>query len=81
MTKYKVLKVKGNRSGYRALMNSQGCQKMLDDLGKEIATKANGDYLVTTQVGQVRAHTRVAVNSRETLKDNLENNTLLKAVG
>lgn len=81
MTNYKVLKVKGNRSGYRALLNSKECQTMLDNLGNEIATKANGDYLVTTQVGKVRSHTRVAVNSRETLNDNLENNTLLKAVG
>lgn len=76
----KVIKVKGNKAGYRQLLNGREMQQLLNELGNEVARKCNGDYVVTTQMGAVRAHTRVATNSRKTLKDNYKNNTLIKAV-
>lgn len=76
----KVIKVKGNKAGYRQLLNGREMQQLLNELGNEVAQKCNGDYVVTTQMGKVRAHTRVATNSRETLNDNYDNNTLIKAV-
>lgn len=76
----KVIKVKGNKAGYRQLLNGREMQQLLNELGNEVAQKCNGDYVVTTQMGKVRAHTRVATNSRKTLNDNYDNNTLIKAV-
>ncbi len=80
MSKARVIKVVGNKIGYRQLLNSIEIQHVLNDLGNDIAKRCNGDYVVTTQLGKVRAHTRVATNSQETLNDNYDNNTLIKAV-
>lgn len=81
MTKIKVVKIKPNNVGYRKLLNGIELQEYCHELGNQVAKKAGTDYEVTTQIGKKRLHTRVATASKEAVKDNLENNTLLKVVG
>jgi hypothetical protein len=80
MTKIKVTKIKTNNRGYRMLLNGMELQKFCNDLGEQVSKKAGTGYVVTTQIGKKRLHTRVAAVTKEAVKDNLENNTLLKAV-
>jgi hypothetical protein len=80
MTKIKVTKIKPNNAGYRRLLNGIELQKYCNDLGEQVSKKAGTGYVVTTQIGKKRLHTRVAAVTKEAVRDNYENNTLLKAV-
>lgn len=81
MTKFKVIKLKTNNRGYRMLLNSIELQKYCNDLGEQVSNRAGIGYVVTTQVGRNRLHTRVAAATKDAVIDNYKNNTLLKAVG
>ena len=67
-----------NRKGVRELLRSEEVQQML--AGKAQRRMPDG-CKVDTQAGKNRANARITAVTDEARRDNLKNNTLLKAIG
>lgn len=76
---------KHNASGYFELMKSPEMQSVLKEYGDRVMnllpSSTTRTYEQTTVVGTTRSNVTVRATSYEARKDNLKNNTLLKALG
>lgn len=77
----KSLTFKLNRAGVRELMQSDQMVGVLESYAQKAAGSLGSGYEVTTMVGKNRANARIAAATSAARRDNLDNNTLLKAVG
>lgn len=75
MSKVKVVL---NRDAVRAMLQSAEMQDILLSRAQEISAAAGGNYNV--YVGQNRANVSIETADEETYLDNLETNSLLKAM-
>lgn len=82
------LKVKLNLAGVNELMKREELQTMMQNLGEQIASRAEGmsadpkaEYESKTKTLNWIAVTNVRAANHEAFVENLENNTLLKAMG
>lgn len=75
------LKFKLNSAGVRALLKSKEMSAVLNQIGDNILNKCgeNG-YEKTLYIGKNRANVSIKASTKKAIKDNLKNNTLLKAV-
>lgn len=76
-----------NNAGCTELRNSNGVQVMILDEVKEWKGNAEGlsevpncEYTCDVQAGKTRAHAMLKATNPQSVKDNLRNNTLLKAM-
>lgn len=68
--------------GVRELLKSDEMQSNINEVAEEVARRAGNGYTVIPGTkGKTRANVRVQAESKEAKRDNLENNTLLKALG
>lgn len=71
-----------NSAGIRELLKSSEIQSVLNETAETVARRAGEGYeAVPGTLGKTRANVRVQAATKEANKDNLENNTLLKALG
>ena len=70
-----------NLAGLNELMKSPEMQAHLTQAGRAVAAAAGRDYGTRTHVASYVAIANVYPESRKAAKDNLENNTLVKALG
>ena len=70
-----------NSAGIQELLKSAEIQGYCEELAREVANRAGDGYEVDTMVGKTRVNASVYAATKEANKDNLENNTLLKALG
>ena len=75
------IKFKLNESGVRELLQSSQMAAIVTSLGNGVAARAGAGYEVSTQTGKNRVSCRVSAATLEARKENLESNTLLKALG
>lgn len=75
MTKFEL-----NSKGVGDLLKSAEMQSILDQKASEIRGRAGIGYEHNVQVNPGRAHAMVWADTHQAKKDNLNNNTLLKAV-
>ena len=68
-------------AGIRELLQSDEIRGYCEELAHGVASRAGEGYEVDSMVGKTRANASVYAATREANKDNLENNTLLKALG
>ena len=74
-------KFKLNRKGVREILQSQEMLDVCIEHANAIVSRAGDGYEVTTCApGKTRVNASVHASTRKAIKDNLENNTLLKAV-
>lgn len=73
-------KFKLNYKGVGDLMKSKAMQSILTEHATKIRNRCGEGYEQDIHVGRNRANAMVRPASAKALKDNLENNTLLKAV-
>lgn len=66
--------------GVRALLQSGEMAAICQGLATGIAGRAGSGYVVTTHVGKTRVNASVMTETAEAMRDNMKNNTLLKAV-
>lgn len=79
--KIKVTKIELNKDGIKELLTSEEVTNMLKGYADSARQKLGDGYEVTTyQNGKTRANASIHAVTTEAYKDNLENNTLLKAV-
>lgn len=74
------LKVKLNSAGVRAMLKSSEMQGILKDQADAIVQRCGKGYKVSSYIGKNRANVSVKTRSKRAIKDNSENNTLLKSL-
>ena len=67
-----------NHAGVRELLQSQEMQDVLVDFAEQVANRAGDGYSV--YVGTNRANVSVRTETEEAMADNLDHNTLEKAI-
>lgn len=76
------IRVEINQKGLRKLFRSEEMKGACKRAAEAVAERAGGEgYNVSSYKGPHKAGAAVWCNSREAMEDNLENNTLLKALG
>lgn len=76
----KVLHVELNEAGVRELLQSSEMMSICKGHADRIAARAGSGYEVTTYTGRTRVNASVHAATDKAARDNLKNNTLLKAV-
>ena len=69
-----------NSEGVRELLRSPEMAAICQAHAQAIAGRAGNGYTVTTYTGVSRVNASVMTETVEAMRDNLKNNTLLKAV-
>jgi len=77
MSKFKFVL---NRAGVRELMKSEEMQSILKDKANNALNSLGEGYKSDTHVGKNRANAMVYADTYQAKKDNLKNNSILKAV-
>lgn len=75
------MKFELNSAGVVELMKSAPMQVILNEYGAKTASRAGDGYLVEDVMSGDRAKVFVRADTPEAKRDNLKNNTLLKALG
>ena len=76
-----MVKVELNSEGVRSLLQSGEMAAICRSHAQAIANRAGGTgYMVTTYTGRTRVNASVITATAEAARDNMKNNTLLKAV-
>lgn len=70
-----------NKAGVRELMRSSEMMDAMTGYAQQIRSRAGDGYEISQFVGKSRVNASVFADTYEARKDNLENNTLLKARG
>lgn len=70
-----------NKAGVRELMRSSEMMDAVTGYAQQIRSRAGDGYEISQFVGKNRVNASVFADTYEARKDNLENNTLLKARG
>lgn len=74
------VKIKLNSSGVKEMLKSPQMQKICHEHAKKIASRCGGGYTADIYVGRTRANAMVWPDTPEAKRDNIENNTILKAL-
>lgn len=74
-------KFKLNGAGVRELLQSGEMQSILSEYAASTASRAGDGYASSVHMGQKRAYANVYPDTHDAYTENLENNTLLKALG
>ena len=74
------LKIKLNSAGVQNLLKSSEMQNVLSEHATAIRQRAGDGYEQDVYVGKTRANAMVKATSFKAKRDNMKNNTLLKAV-
>lgn len=75
------VKIEVNYKGVGALLRGSEVREMVDSIGAGIAARAGDGYGKRTHYTKQRSICNVFADSKEAKQDNLEHNTLLKAMG
>ncbi len=69
-----------NRAGVRQLMQSTEMQAVLKEKASQIQARCGDGYESDVMVGKNRANAMVRAATSKAKRDNMDNNTILKAV-
>lgn len=75
------VKIKLNSAGVRELLRSGWIMSICQSNASRIAQSAGQGYVTNSYTGKNRVNVSISPESSEARKDNLEHNTLLKALG
>ena len=70
-----------NSAGIRELLKSAEIEAACKEQADAVASRAGDGYIVDTYVGKTRVNAMVTADTYAARRDNLKNNTLLKALG
>lgn len=76
------VKVELNSSEVRALLKSEGIMSTCEELANGVIQRTGcGSYETEKHVGRNRVNVAIVATDYKTVRDNLKNNTLIKALG
>ena len=74
------VEIKLNTSGVRELLKSDDMKAECEKRANEAVGRLGAGYVVTTHTGRTRVNASIFAESYEAKRDNMENNTILKAL-
>lgn len=74
------VRIKLNRAGVGQLLKSAEMQSVLSEHATAIRQRAGDGYEQDVHIGKTRANAMVKATTNKAMRDNMKNNTLLKAV-
>ena len=74
------VKIKLNSRGVREVLKSEELKTVCEDKASEILNRCGNGYTMNSMIGKNRVNAMVYADTIEAKRDNLKNNTLLKAV-
>ena len=74
------VKIVLNSKGVKELLKSQEMEEACMEHANKILSKVGEGYSATTHAGKNRVNVSVGTETYEAMKDNYENNTLLKSL-
>ena len=74
------IRIELNRAGVREMMRSAEMQSVLEEAASPVMARLGAGYGQDSRVGKNRCNVSIHADSAEAKRDNMENNTLLKAV-
>ena len=74
------VKIVLNRKAVRELLRSEEAKTVCENIANEALKKLGDGYEVTTHTGPSRVNASISAESYQAKKENLENNTILKAL-
>ena len=74
------VRIELNRAGVRELLKSAELEALLKEQADAIAGRCGDGYASDTQVIETRVIASVYTDTDEAMRDNLENNTILRAL-
>lgn len=74
------IKIELNKEGVKELLKSGEMMAICEEHAREIQQRCGDGYEISTHVGVNRVNASVYAESKAAIKDNLENNTLLRAM-
>lgn len=74
------IKVKLKKGNVRKYLKSEDMQALVKHHADQIAARCGSEYEADTYVGTNRVNSMVKAKTVKAIKDNLKNNTILKAV-
>lgn len=74
------VKIELNTSGVRELLKSSEMKAECEKHAKQALGKLGDGYMVTTHTGKNRVNASIYAESYRARRDNMENNTILKAL-
>lgn len=69
-----------NTEGVAELMKSPAMVSVLNEYGNQIMSRVGDGYTMDSYVGKNRANVGINASTFQARRDNLDNNTLLKAI-
>lgn len=75
------VKIELNSAGIRELLKSAEIASVCEEEAHKVASRCGAGYKVDTYTGKTRVNAMVSADTKEAYRDNLKNNTLLKALG
>lgn len=69
-----------NSAGVREMLQSEEMKSVCEEYAQQIQASLGSDYEMTSDIGTSRARATLKAVTNRAIKDNYENNTLLKAV-
>ena len=74
------VRIELNSDGVKALLKSAEMKQICKEHAEAIAKRAGDGYEVDTYTGRTRVNAQVTAVTNKAKRDNMKNNTLLKAV-
>jgi len=74
------VKVVLNRQGVKDMLKSDEMMAICKEYADGVAERAGDGYEVSTYNGRTRVNAQIAPKTVQAIRDNMKNNTLLKAV-
>lgn len=74
------VKVELNKEGVRALLRSEELRMICKEYADLAASKLGAGYSTSDYIGRNRVNASVGAETKEARQENMENNTILKAV-
>lgn len=74
------VRIELNREGVRDILSSKEMMSICEAHANNALGKLGAGYTVTTRKGKNRVNAEIAAESYEAKRDNMENNTILKAL-
>ena len=75
------LEIQLDSAGIQALLKSQEIVDVLQSQADNIRAQLGDQYKTSQHIGKTRANVSVYTEDPDAIRDNLQNNTLLKAMG
>lgn len=75
------LKIELDSAGIQALLKSQEIMETLQEQADSIRAQLGDQYQTSQRVGKTRANVSVYTEDPDALRDNAQNNTMLKSMG